>query len=224
MRQPCEFNRLYSITLVWNTFLWSDLLWEECRTCGSTWPSGNQFLSDHWRLSNAKPGLYLDGWPVLRSCCRPSVEVLGKPLFIMPPLSTQQWWVSGGTRKLNCIDWLQLQQSAQMLNSLQRRWDYKREFRYLGCKLWSLLNSRGYQTINIHIYIHMSRAKAKITIKHYITVRKAEVEWKICFYTWPMVGIKPQTFKSGVQFSIHFEACSTQNIKIHDELPFFQYT
>ena len=28
---------------------------------------------------------------------------------------------------------------------------YKREFQYQGCKLLSLLNSMGYQTINIHI-------------------------------------------------------------------------
>ena len=33
---------------------------------------------------------------------------------------------------------------------------YKREFQYQGCKLWSLLNSMGYRTINsyIHIYIY----------------------------------------------------------------------
>ena len=29
---------------------------------------------------------------------------------------------------------------------------YEKEFQYHGCKLWSLLNSRGYQTINTHIY------------------------------------------------------------------------
>ena len=32
---------------------------------------------------------------------------------------------------------------------------YKREFQYHGCKLWSLLNSMGYQPINIHIYIYI---------------------------------------------------------------------
>ena len=29
---------------------------------------------------------------------------------------------------------------------------YARDFQYQGCKLWSLLNSMGCQTINIHIY------------------------------------------------------------------------
>ena len=29
------------------------------------------------------------------------------------------------------------------------------EFQYQGCKLWSLLNSWGYQTRNIHIYIYI---------------------------------------------------------------------
>ena len=39
-----------------------------------------------------------------------------------------------------------------MLNSSQRRWDCIREFQYQGCKLWSLLNSWGYQIVNIHIH------------------------------------------------------------------------
>ena len=30
---------------------------------------------------------------------------------------------------------------------------YMRKFQHKGCNLWSLLNSHGYQTINIHIYI-----------------------------------------------------------------------
>ena len=31
---------------------------------------------------------------------------------------------------------------------------YKRGFQYQGCKLQSLLNSRGFQTINLYIYIY----------------------------------------------------------------------
>ena len=38
-------------------------------------------------------------WPVM---CRG----VGQASHITLPLSTQQWWVPGGTRKLNCNDWL----------------------------------------------------------------------------------------------------------------------
>ena len=31
---------------------------------------------------------------------------VGQASHITPPLSTQQWWVPGGTRKLSCNDWL----------------------------------------------------------------------------------------------------------------------
>ena len=69
-------------------------------------------------------------------------EGVGQASHIIPPLSTQQWWVTGGMRKLHCNDWLSLQQSAQMLKSPQRRWDCIRKSLFKGCKLWSLLNSR----------------------------------------------------------------------------------
>ena len=39
------------------------------------------------------------------------------------------------------------------LNSPQIRQDRTREFQYQGCKLQSLLNSWGFQPINIYIYI-----------------------------------------------------------------------
>ena len=94
------------------------------------------------------------GWvSVLKSRCCPCVEVLGKSrALIMPRLSIQQWWVPGGMRKLHCNDWLSVHQSEQMLNSPQRRWDCIRESsNIIGCKLWSVLNSKGYQTKYIHI-------------------------------------------------------------------------
>ena len=45
--------------------------------------------------------------------------------------------------------------SENALNSpLEEMEPYKREFQYQGSKLWSLLNSRGVQTINIYFYIY----------------------------------------------------------------------
>ena len=43
---------------------------------------------------------------------------------------------------------------------------YKREFQYQGCKLCSLLNSMGYQTINIHICIYLFMLDRSHFIRH----------------------------------------------------------
>ena len=98
-------------------------------------------------------------WPAM---CRG----VGQASHIMSPLSAQQWWVPGGTRK------------------------YKSEFLYQGCKLWNLLNSRGYHTINILIYIYISICIGvnviqwlQISVKKFgvmkdITHHEGVVKWK----------------------------------------------
>ena len=61
----------------------------------------------------------------------------------------------GGTRKLNCNDSLATA-AAKYANaevSPKELRLYKKDFQYQGCELRSLLNARGYQTINIHIYL-----------------------------------------------------------------------
>ena len=78
---------------------------------------------------------------------------VGQGTHIMPPLSTQQWWVPVVTKTLGEL-WMALT-AENALHSHPRKWDRIKEFQYQGCKLWSLLNSRGYQTINIHIYIYI---------------------------------------------------------------------
>ena len=64
-----------------------------------------------------------------------------------------QWWLPGGT-KIGEL-WMALA-AENALNSFQRRRDCMREFQYKWCKLLSLLNSRGYQTIDIYIYIFIT--------------------------------------------------------------------
>ena len=97
-----------------------------------------------------------DGWPVLDSHCLPCVKVFGKPLISCHLSPRQQWWVVGGKRKLNC-KWLAIAvaKCAKAELSSEEMRLYAREFQYQGYKLWSLMNSRGYQTINIHVYIYL---------------------------------------------------------------------
>ena len=87
-----------------------------------------------------------DAWVTLPAMCRG----VWQASHIMQPLSTQQWWVPGGTK--NGELWMAIA-AENALNSSETRWDRIRELQYQGYKLWSLLNSMGYQTINIHIYI-----------------------------------------------------------------------
>ena len=56
----------------------------------------------------------------------------------------KQWRIVNGNSCRKCAEF-----------SPEEMRPYKREFQYQGCKLWSLLNSMGYQTINIHIYIYI---------------------------------------------------------------------
>ena len=72
---------------------------------------------------------------------------------IMTPLSTQQWWMPGGTKNELIVIGISCTKSAEFPTEEMR--PYEREFQYQGCKLWSLLNSMGYQTVNIHIYIYI---------------------------------------------------------------------
>ena len=50
---------------------------------------------------------------------------------------------------------------------------YKRKFQYQGCKLWSLLNSMGYQTVNIHFYIYIHNMY--VTVSRAIRTRFCEI-------------------------------------------------
>ena len=47
------------------------------------------------------------GWVTAARVTLPAMcRGVGQASHITLPLSTQQWWVPGGTRKLNCSDWL----------------------------------------------------------------------------------------------------------------------
>ena len=88
------------------------------------------------------------------------VEVLGKTSHTRPPLSTQQWWVPGGTKKWRIVKcemalWYVISCRKCAEFSPEEMRPYKSEFRYQGCKLCSLLNSAegDIKTINIHIYL-----------------------------------------------------------------------
>ena len=65
---------------------------------------------------------------------------VGQASHITLPLSTKQGWVPGGTRKLNCIDWLAIAVANAEISPLEMRL-HKREFQYQERKLSSLLNS-----------------------------------------------------------------------------------
>ena len=84
----------------------------------------------------------------------PMCKGVGQASHIMPPLSTQQWWVLAGTKNRELWMALAAEKSAEFSPEEMR--PYTREFQYQGCKFWSLLNSMGYQTTNIHIYIHIN--------------------------------------------------------------------
>ena len=91
-------------------------------------------------------------WLVLESCCRPCVLISGKPLIscrLCPPAVTGTWSnkIGKNVNEISC------RKCAEFFPEDMR--PYMREFQYQGFKLWSLLNSQGYQTINMHIYIHI---------------------------------------------------------------------
>ena len=129
---------LHNVTLLWNVF----------RLCLCLVAHGWVVTSSR-QIAEVKPhwAQFVLGWltsprVMLLNMCRG----VGQASHVMPPLSTQQWWIPGGTRIGEL--WMALA-VENALNSPQRRWDCIREFRYRGCKL-----SRVYQTINIHIYKH----------------------------------------------------------------------
>ena len=118
--------------------------------------SSSQITEVKQRRARLVLGCVTGALVMLPAMCR----CVGQAFHIMPPLSTQQWWVPGGTKNGE----LRMTLAAEnALSYPQRRWDRirererEREFQYQGCKLWSLLNSRAYQTINIglHIYIYL---------------------------------------------------------------------
>ena len=75
------------------------------------------------------------------------------PYHTIPPLSTQQWWVPGGTKTGKIVNGISCRKCADFSPKEMRL--YKREFQCEGCKLLSLLNSRGFQTINLYICIYI---------------------------------------------------------------------
>ena len=80
-------------------------------------------------------------------------EVLGKTSHAIPSLSTQQWWVPGGTKIGNIVNGFSCRKCAEFSPEEMR--PYERELQYQGCRLESLLNSWGFQTINLYIYIYL---------------------------------------------------------------------
>ena len=81
------------------------------------------------------------------------VEVVGKTSHTILPLSTQQWWVPGGMKTGKIVNGISCRICTQLSPEEMNR--CKREFQYHWCKLSSLLNSRGFQTINLYIYIYI---------------------------------------------------------------------
>ena len=66
------------------------------------------------------------------------------------PLSTQQWWVPGGMKTGKIVNSISCRKCTEF--SPEQIRSYKRDFQYQRCKLQSLMNSRGFQTINLHMY------------------------------------------------------------------------
>ena len=70
------------------------------------------------------------------------------------PAVISTWW-----NKKARLSWLAIA-AANCTNvkfSPQEMRLYMREFQYQGCKLWSLLNARGYQTMNTtHLHLHFT--------------------------------------------------------------------
>ena len=66
---------------------------------------------------------------------------------------TGTWW----NKKWRIVNGCSCRKWAEL--SLEEMMPYERVFQYQGCKLLSLLNSMGYQTINIHIYIYKNIAQ-----------------------------------------------------------------
>ena len=73
---------------------------------------------------------------------------VGKAFHIISPLSTQQWWVPGGTN--NGELWMAIA-AENALNSSQRRWDHTRESsntRGVNCEVcWTTWDIRLYTLI-----------------------------------------------------------------------------
>ena len=76
---------------------------------------------------------------------------------ITPLLFAQQWWVPGGTRKLNCNMIDTAAAKCTNADSPQRRWDCVRESFYtrgVSCKIcWT---PWGCQTVSRDVYIYIS--------------------------------------------------------------------
>ena len=97
-----------------------------------------------------------------KMCCHDLEVMSSNPsLSYHAPLPTQQCWIPGGMK----IWELWMTSAAEnALNSPQKRWDWIRESSSTKwCNLWSLLSSRGFQTVNIHSYIYIS-GRIKLTM------------------------------------------------------------
>ena len=82
--------------------------------------SSRQITEVKQRRARFVLGWVTDGRVTLSAMCRG----VGQAFHIMPPLSTQQWWVPGGTN--NGELWMAIA-AENALNSPQRRWDRTRE-------------------------------------------------------------------------------------------------
>ena len=171
-RVPLSLHSYQILQLVLQIFLPSSvtvLFEQKCESLCRLWRACIIFRTDtvaHGRMITSSHQIteieqrrarLVFGWVTAARVTLPAMcRGVGQASHITPPLSTQQWWVPGGTRKLNCNDWLQLQQSAQMLNSPQRRWDSKRvcsNTRGVNCTVcWSY---GDIWTINMYIYIYI---------------------------------------------------------------------
>ena len=94
------------------------------------------------------------------------------------------WW----NKKWRIVNGFSCRKCAEFCPEEMRL--YKREFQYQGCKLWSLLNLMGYQTINIHIYLYINidffKALCRISLfSNSLCITGREIKQK--FEMWLMV-------------------------------------
>ena len=82
--------------------------------------SSGQITEVKQRRARLVLGWVTDAQVTLPAMCRG----VGQAFHIMPPLSTQQWWVPGGMN--NGELWMAIA-AENALNSPQRRWDHTRE-------------------------------------------------------------------------------------------------
>ena len=152
---------------------------------------------------------------MLESCYRPCVEILGKPfiyhaasvyLAVMGTWWNEKWKIVNGI--FSCRKCTEFSQEEMIL--------YKREFQYQGCKLWSLLNSMGYQTINIHIYIsHFSVSFYHLHICISYGLRKKCLEiFTVCFLYQIPTGCKMNFYLNRFP-----EKTSFPSQELHEDYP-----